>query len=63
MGLPLHGHTDLHTLAGALCLLAALGFHSVIEGLGLATASSQKDATQVGVFLAIMAHKGLAGVY
>ena len=61
LGLPLHGHKDLHTLAGALCLLAALGFHSVIEGLGLATASSQKDATQVGVFLAILAHKGLAG--
>jgi zinc transporter ZupT len=61
LGLPLQGHKDLHTLAGALCLLAALGFHSVIEGLGLATASSQKDATQVGVFLAILAHKGLAG--
>lgn len=33
-------HDDhIHSLAGALCLLAALGFHSVIEGLGLATAS------------------------
>ncbi len=32
-------HDELHSLAGALCLLAALGFHAVIEGLGLATAS------------------------
>lgn len=61
LGLSLHGHKDLHTFAGALCLLAALGFHSVIEGLGLATATTQNDATQVGVFIAILAHKGLAG--
>ncbi|KAM3577609.1 hypothetical protein VYU27_000485 [Nannochloropsis oceanica] len=62
LGLSLHGHKDLHTFAGALCLLAALGFHSVIEGLGLATATTQNDATQVGVFIAILAHKGLAGL-
>lgn len=61
-----HGHKDVHTVAGALCLLAALGFHSVMEGLGLATATSQSlvdgGGTQVGVFLAILAHKGLAGL-
>lgn len=32
-------HSGLHSLAGAFCLAAALGFHSVIEGLGLAAAS------------------------
>ncbi len=58
-------HQGLHTISGALCLLAALGFHSVIEGLGLATAASSiagGPSTQVGVFLAILAHKGLAGI-
>ena len=47
-----HGHNhgpaaathdaDVHTLGGALCLLAALGFHSVIEGLGLATSPAKQ---------------------
>lgn len=37
-----HLEPDVHTLGGSLCLLAALAFHSVIEGLGLATSSSKQ---------------------
>jgi len=64
----LHGHAhDAVSLpagapaasaAGALAIALGLGLHSVMEGLALGAQETVEQG--VGIFLAIMAHKGLA---
>ena len=40
-------HVEHHSFGGSLMFLAALSFHSVIEGLGLAETNSEARVSQL----------------
>jgi len=60
IGEPLAGAVTSDTRSfGAQPFLIALGIHSVIEGMSVG--ASSKVASLIGIFIAIAAHKGMAG--